>query len=138
MERTKAIESAELSKRTAEAELVRKKAAATKLELQLQEERRESEEERNRLVVEHERFVSFMCEFKVRTALAVSLGPPTTFAVSNFKRAYDEAGDVPITHATQVFGFLVPLYTPTAKSTASTPPPSESRQLALSRSCNVP
>jgi hypothetical protein len=107
MERTKAIESAELSKRTAEAELVRKKAAATKLELQLQEERRESEEERNRLVVEHERFVSFMCEFKVRTALAVSLGPPTTFAVSNFKRAYDEAGDVPITHATQVFGFLV-------------------------------
>jgi hypothetical protein len=33
--------------------------------------------------------------------------PPTTLAISNFKRAYDEAGRVPITHATQVFGSLV-------------------------------
>jgi hypothetical protein len=33
--------------------------------------------------------------------------PPTTLAISNFKRAYDEAGRIPITHATQVFGFLV-------------------------------
>ncbi len=33
--------------------------------------------------------------------------PPTTFAISNFKKAYDEAGLVPVTHATQVFGYLV-------------------------------
>jgi serine/threonine protein kinase len=33
--------------------------------------------------------------------------PPTTLAISNFKRAYDEAGRIPITHATQVFGSLV-------------------------------
>jgi hypothetical protein len=85
---TTAKERAEELQRTAEEELERTKAAVTKLESQLQEERRASEAERIRLV-------------------AVSLGPPTSFAASNFKRAYDEAGHVRITHATQVFGFLV-------------------------------